>query len=797
VKHENDYFSVRRTSFLATPGDTKTVYAAQGSTFDAVIADMQRPPNLDTAKHWLACYVMMSRARSLEGFLVLRPATRKELSARPPQYLLDEIERMLRLEDRSLAELIQYINDLPTNVPAEIMEVLAVDAAALEEKRVEAHRKLSTTDDNAARTSDAPKRRLTKKTPDAGAADENVGKHARTSGNDEASSRPSFSTSLATNTLASTCATSTNSVTETPEKDHNEGAQHENGKHSSIAGLTPNTSSAQDPIQGMKRTRAEMESSANVSMNGPNPTADERQTSAGSLALAAIAMTGLLALGSANSRQDVDGATSPASKPSEAELRAQAADKRKALEPARGTEDEAQGVDLQPSTNIGTATYVNEATQQQQDCFGANRAEHIRQDLERRKRLQAASEDHGAESNKPETHGSVNVDMTGVSLHTSPTSHAEQHVTTMPHGATTETASTEMEQPSTSAPLGLQRPLEATTHPSPASCTTDSHICPEDCENGCRSCGRTCHTNCNSPLCTFTPCLFCFSFGDATHSGSDLCLQRQRSHGSHGDDGHNTVVDLTESSSSSSRRQCRRFIHICFEDRVNGCTACSKTCHADPSNTLCAFYGRARGALDWQPATDDLQDTRMHVQELGGNVRHRTQFQWRKLGRDYHGSRAVLIDGAYYFLGFSSGSDNNCFVHTLRQCLNIVANVDDIRLDLMLEFHRPCGPTCHERGFGFGCTNDCSKVYKKNFLTTDHWQAVVRQLGRHSQTGSVTLDPSRFRIRVLELIWEDNGVVLGDPNAATTLTIAREHGNHFIPVLPYIRDVSGNTWEPW
>jgi hypothetical protein len=61
----------------------------------------------------------------------------------------------------------------------------------------------------------------------------------------------------------------------------------------------------------------------------------------------------------------------------------------------------------------------------------------------------------------------------------------------------------------------------------------------------------------------------------------------------------------------------------------------------------------------------------------------------------------------------------------------------------------------------------------------------------------VTLDPSRFRIRVLELIWEDNGVVLGDPNAATTLTIAREHGNHFIPVLPYIRDVSGNTWEPW
>jgi len=95
--HEDAYFSVRRTTFLAMPADTITVYAAQGSTYDAVVADMQRPPNYDTAKHWLACYVMLSRARSLEGFLVLRPATRKELAARPPQYLLDELDRLLKV----------------------------------------------------------------------------------------------------------------------------------------------------------------------------------------------------------------------------------------------------------------------------------------------------------------------------------------------------------------------------------------------------------------------------------------------------------------------------------------------------------------------------------------------------------------------------------------------------------------------------------------------------------------------------------------------------------------------------
>ena len=60
------------------PADTVIVYIAQGSSERAVIADMQRPPNLDNAKHWLACYVMLSRATALEAFLVLRPATRAE-----------------------------------------------------------------------------------------------------------------------------------------------------------------------------------------------------------------------------------------------------------------------------------------------------------------------------------------------------------------------------------------------------------------------------------------------------------------------------------------------------------------------------------------------------------------------------------------------------------------------------------------------------------------------------------------------------------------------------------------------
>ena len=142
VRCEDAYFSVRRTSFLATPADTITVYAAQGGTYDAVVVDMQRPPSLDSSKHWLACYVMLSRARSLDGLLILRPATRKELSAKPPKYLLDELSRLAK-EEASLDELRQYIDALPVEVPVQVRTLLQEDASAKELEVVAATRSSS------------------------------------------------------------------------------------------------------------------------------------------------------------------------------------------------------------------------------------------------------------------------------------------------------------------------------------------------------------------------------------------------------------------------------------------------------------------------------------------------------------------------------------------------------------------------------------------------------------------------------------------------------------------------------
>ena len=66
---QREYVTIARKQFAVLPASTRIVYAAQGETWDAVVADLQRPPRMQGSVHWLACYVMLSRARTLEGFL--------------------------------------------------------------------------------------------------------------------------------------------------------------------------------------------------------------------------------------------------------------------------------------------------------------------------------------------------------------------------------------------------------------------------------------------------------------------------------------------------------------------------------------------------------------------------------------------------------------------------------------------------------------------------------------------------------------------------------------------------------
>jgi hypothetical protein len=125
--------TVTRVQFPVEPADVCIVYGAQGQSWDAVIADMERAPRWSLDDHWLSCYVMISRARTLEGLLLLRLATREELNRGAPAYLLAEIDRLLALENESTKALEAYIRTLQCVVPPEILKLFVTEPVKPEE----------------------------------------------------------------------------------------------------------------------------------------------------------------------------------------------------------------------------------------------------------------------------------------------------------------------------------------------------------------------------------------------------------------------------------------------------------------------------------------------------------------------------------------------------------------------------------------------------------------------------------------------------------------------------------------
>ena len=85
--------------------------------------------------------MILSRATSLEGFLALRLPTPAELNARPPQYLLDEINRLLQLEKTTTKELHRYLQDLACPVPQAVLDLFAPDTEEKEAQEVSLARK--------------------------------------------------------------------------------------------------------------------------------------------------------------------------------------------------------------------------------------------------------------------------------------------------------------------------------------------------------------------------------------------------------------------------------------------------------------------------------------------------------------------------------------------------------------------------------------------------------------------------------------------------------------------------------
>ncbi len=132
------------------------VWGAQGESWNAVIADMAKPPKMSLDLHWLACYVMISRARTLDGLLLLRLATQEELNHGAPSDLRAEVDRLLHLENESTTSLSDYVNALPCSVPQEIKDLFLPNAPAEQLSAVAIARKDAVSD---------VRRRITSKRP--------------------------------------------------------------------------------------------------------------------------------------------------------------------------------------------------------------------------------------------------------------------------------------------------------------------------------------------------------------------------------------------------------------------------------------------------------------------------------------------------------------------------------------------------------------------------------------------------------------------------------------------------------
>ena len=95
----------------------RIVYNAQGEQYPATLVDMTQPHDMNDHLCWLTCYVMLSRAESLEGLLITRLCDRALLDKGPPRYLVEEVERLRNLERQSHSALQQYLQTACSHLP--------------------------------------------------------------------------------------------------------------------------------------------------------------------------------------------------------------------------------------------------------------------------------------------------------------------------------------------------------------------------------------------------------------------------------------------------------------------------------------------------------------------------------------------------------------------------------------------------------------------------------------------------------------------------------------------------------
>ena len=487
------------------------MYAAQGGTFPAVIADMQKPPTESASRHWLACYVMLSRAKSLDGFLVLRPATREELSAKPPQYLLDELLRLEQAEAASLQELSDCLGGLDLDIPEEIRAVLDSEAAPLQLQELETLRAPARVEKNAPAW--VPARRLRRKTSLAEAVCSNfVGASRKPCSVASSPVKRSRDNTHRGSPVAKRihtgrrCGEAFAAGASDPEPLG--GAADSSNDVGSVVGGHASVLTSHVPFSGGSRSasdfmasgppaqvghvgspgkiaRAEGSAAPSIHPSGDTGRLPEffvpvlsnveeskvAEEGAGALPLLAAGVGGLVVAGVAASSCGEASPRKKEEKHFEKKI-ALTTNARDALADLRASAAETRAHEA-AKRDIGSVACMQRHGASDEEVFGAKRRRELRQTLERSRSLAPRVESDSA----------------------------------------VETG------PCTTAKAGQ--------------CARNAHVCNIDPEKGCPSCFRTCHENCTASLCAFTPCLPCQRMSVSTHAGSPLCIEIQQASGCH------------------------------------------------------------------------------------------------------------------------------------------------------------------------------------------------------------------------------------------------------------------------
>ncbi len=101
-KHSTKTISIKRTQYPLSPSFAMTSHKLQGKTVEKLIVDLSKPPtgHLDFAY----AYVALSRVKTINDLLILRPFDKSILNVKIPIDLEEEMERMKLLQEKTLKQ---------------------------------------------------------------------------------------------------------------------------------------------------------------------------------------------------------------------------------------------------------------------------------------------------------------------------------------------------------------------------------------------------------------------------------------------------------------------------------------------------------------------------------------------------------------------------------------------------------------------------------------------------------------------------------------------------------------------